>query len=323
MTDPQKVTFTIGPSQVGLRLDQALAAHVPNLSRRKARVLIDIGGVFINKCRCKIASHSMHLGEVVSATLGGALERATNAVGRTARLQDERDLHYNIVFEDDEILVIDKPAGLLVAPTPESDRQNLAGLLARRHPEESPVFVVHRIDLDTSGLLVFAKTTLANQRLSERFRTHDLDREYLAVVAGGFPEGLTRLDRPIAGRAAVTHVRVLERFASVASLIGCRLETGRTHQIRIHVQAEGHPVLGDRRYTLPHVPIPFPPPRMALHARRLAFVHPGTGATMDFSSDLPPDLQTWLGQLRDSLGLSIPSDESLAPTDKCPSGDGD
>jgi 23S rRNA pseudouridine1911/1915/1917 synthase len=323
MTDPQKVTFTIGPKQVGLRLDQVLAAQVPDLSRRKARVLIDIGGVFINKCRCKIAGHSMHLGEVVSATLGGALVRATHAVGRIARERDERDLRYNIVYEDDEILVVDKPAGLLVAPTPESDRQNLAGLLSRRHQGESPVFVVHRIDLDTSGLLVFGKTPLANQQLSERFRTHDLEREYLAVVAGSFPDNLVRLDSPIAGRTAVTHIKVLERLDTVATLLGCRLETGRTHQIRIHVQGKGHPVLGDRRYTLPHLRFALPPPRMALHARRLAFVHPGTGQPMDFSSDLPSDLHSWLGQLRSHLGINPASGELPAPTDKYPAEGGD
>jgi 23S rRNA pseudouridine1911/1915/1917 synthase len=321
MTDPQKVTFTVGPDQVGLRLDQVLAAHVPNLSRRKARVLIDIGGVFINKCRCKIAGHPMHLGEMVSATLGGALIRATHAVGRSAREQDELGLHYRIVHEDDDILVVDKPAGLLVAPTPESDRQNLAGLLSRRH-KGSPVFVVHRIDLDTSGLLVFGKTPLANQQLSERFRTHDLEREYLAVVAGAFPDNLVRLDRPIAGRTACTHVQVLERFGTVATLLGCRLETGRTHQIRIHVKALAHPVLGDRRYTLPNLCLALPPPRMALHARRLAFIHPGTGQLIDFSCNLPADLQTWLDRLRADFGTGKPSDGLPAPIDKCPAADG-
>jgi 23S rRNA pseudouridine1911/1915/1917 synthase len=295
-SDAHRVTFTIGAAEVGLRLDQALAARVPGLSRRRARLLIDIGGVFVDGRRVKIAGKAMYAGESVVANLGGALDRATPETGREARTQDEARLPpFAIVHEDEDVVVLDKPSGLLTAPTPESDRNNLASLLARR-AGGAAVHVVHRVDLETSGLLVFAKTEEANRVLSERFRTHDLGREYLAVVAGAFPDAVRVIDRPVSGKRAVTHVAIEERLGARATLLRCRLETGRTHQIRLHVQAEGHPVLGDPRHG--GVPISPRPPRMALHATLLAFAHPRTGASLSFTSPWPADLAGWLETLR-------------------------
>ena len=133
------------------------------------------------------------------------------------------------------------------------------------------MLVVHRIDLETSGLVVFAKTELANRELSARFRDHDIDRAYLAVVAGAVPDTIRVIDRPVAGRRAVAHIEVRERFGAKATLLGCRLETGRTHQIRLHLSAEGHPVIGDTRYG---ARAGLRAPRMALHATLLGFAHP-------------------------------------------------
>jgi 23S rRNA pseudouridine1911/1915/1917 synthase len=297
-SDANRVTFTVGDAEVGLRLDQALAARVPELSRRRARLLIDIGGVFVEGRRVKIAGKLMYVGEKVEASLGGALERATPSTGREARTRDEARLPtFALVFEDEELVVVDKPSGLLTAPTPESDRNNLASLLARREGG-APVHVVHRIDLETSGLLVFAKTEDANRALSEMFRAHDLSREYLAVVAGAFPDETRVVERPVGGKAAVTHVGVEERLGARATLLRCRLETGRTHQIRLHVQAEGHPVLGDPRYG--GAPVSPRPPRMALHATLLAFAHPRSGAPLSFTSAWPADLAEWLAAFRSS-----------------------
>jgi 23S rRNA pseudouridine1911/1915/1917 synthase len=292
MPAPNRVTFTVGDADVGRRLDQVLAARVAGLSRRQARVLLDIGGVFVGGRRVKVAGRPMHEGEEVVAVMGGALARATKKTGRAARSADERELPpFTVVFEDDDVVVVDKPAGLLTAPTPESDRNNLADLLKRR-PGASPVFVVHRIDLETSGLVVFAKTADANRELSRRFRDHDMERSYLAVVAGAFPDHLKVIDRPVGGRRAVTHVEVRERLDDRATLLACRLETGRTHQIRLHMTAVGTPVIGDTRYGRPFTPAP---PRMALHAARLGFAHPRTGAPLSFDSLWPPaDLRTWL-----------------------------
>ncbi|HVX93593.1 MAG TPA: RluA family pseudouridine synthase [Polyangia bacterium] len=296
--DGGRVSFTVGDGEVGLRLDQALAARVPGLSRRKARLLLDIGGVFVDGRRVKVAGRIVRAGEKIVANLGGALDRATPRTGRAARAEDDARLPpFAIVFEDEDLVVIDKPSGLLTAPTPESDRGNLAGLLARR-PGAGPVHVVHRIDLETSGLLVFAKTEDANRVLSEKFRVHDLGREYLAVAAGAFPEGVRVVERPVGGKRALTHVAIEERLGTRATALRCRLETGRTHQIRLHLLAEGHPVLGDPRYG--GAPISPRPPRMALHATLLAFAHPRTGAPLSFTSPWPPEMAAWLETFRNS-----------------------
>jgi 23S rRNA pseudouridine1911/1915/1917 synthase len=299
MAGPERVSFTIGDDDVGRRLDQVLAARVPGLSRRQARVLLDIGGVFVDGRRIKVAGRTARAGEKIVAVLGGALARATAKPGRAARDEDERRLPpYTVVYEDDDVVVVDKPAGLLAAPTPESDRNNLASLLERRVAggPRSRILVVHRIDLETSGLMVFAKSPHANRVLSERFRTHDLERAYLAAVAGAFPGGVTRIEKPVGGRSAVTHVAVRERIGARATLLDCRLETGRTHQIRLHVLSAGHPVIGDDRYGTPFREAPAP--RMALHATTLGFAHPSTGAPMAFESPWPPDLAAWTDRLR-------------------------
>ena len=187
--------------------------------------------------------------------------------------------------------------------TPESDRGNLVGLLERRGGARSTIHLVHRLDLGTSGLIMFAKTETALRVLSERFRTHELIRQYLAVVAGPFPPKVELIEQPIAGKTAVTRVEVLERFSLRATLIRCTLETGRTHQIRIHCKVLGHPVLGDRQHGKS---ISIDPPRMALHAARLALPHPISGAPLDFESPWPEDLAPWLA------GLSGPGSRSGA-----------
>jgi 23S rRNA pseudouridine1911/1915/1917 synthase len=293
-----RVAFTVGDEDVGRRLDQVLAARVPELSRTRARVLLDIGGVFVGARRVKVASRTVHAGEEVVAVLGGAFSRATKRPGRLARAEDERRLPpFAVVFEDEDLVVVDKPAGLLTAPTPESDRNNLAMALSRRAGGPAPgVFVVHRIDLETSGLVVFAKTAHANRVLAEKFRTHDIERAYLAVVAGPFPDAVSRIARPVGGRAAVTHVAIRERFGTVATLLECRLETGRTHQIRLHAAALGHPVIGDARYGVPFRAAPAP--RMALHATTLGCEHPRSGAPLSFVSSLPADLVDWIDRVR-------------------------
>lgn len=309
----RKVEFRVADEDAGRRLDQVLAARIPELSRRKARVLLDIGGVFVERTRVKVASRKVRPGQLVEAHLGGALERATKDVGQRARKRDERALPaHRLVFEDDDLAVIDKPAGLLTAPTPESDRGNLADILARERGGRQ-VFVVHRLDLATSGLLVMAKTNRANKFLSERFRTHDVIREYTAVVSGRVvprdaspsdarvaalsdaePASIT-VDLPLRGRRAVTNLYVTEYIGERATVLRARLETGRTHQIRLHCRHIGHAVLGDRRYGRRS---PLAPPRMALHASMLGFVHPRSNQLMSFASPLPAPLADWLQSLR-------------------------
>jgi 23S rRNA pseudouridine1911/1915/1917 synthase len=289
------VTFTVSAEEAGLRLDQLLALRVSGLSRRRARVLIDLGGVFVDRRRVKIAGRPMHAKEQVVAHLGGALQRAENRVGEAARSAEENRLPtFRIVHEDDDVVVVDKPAGLLTAPTPESDRSNLLSLLGRQEPRRQ-VQLVHRLDLPTSGLILFAKTDLALKVLSERFRTHDLERVYLAVVTGMFPAQIRLVDQPIERRPARTRVELLERLGTRATFLRFTLETGRTHQIRLHCRALGHPVLGDKLYGQPTT---FDPPRLALHATRLALPHPRTSAPLAFESPWPADLTAWLEELR-------------------------
>lgn len=290
----QSIRFVVAPADQGRRLDQVLAANVPNLSRRKARVLLDLGGVFVDGARTKVAGRVMRAGQVVVANLGGALERATKETGQEARARDEARLPaFRVVHQDDDLIVVDKPAGLLTAPTPESDRNNLARALEGKLGRT--VRVVHRLDLETSGLLVFALTDEANRVLAERFRVHDVERVYLSALRGVLAGDEHTVDLPIAGRRALTHVSVVSRFPA-ATLVRCRLSTGRTHQIRIHTRHLGHPVLGDRRYGDPG-PQPGDPPRMALHAAVLGFQHPVSGAALHFESPWPEDLAPWLAGL--------------------------
>jgi 23S rRNA pseudouridine1911/1915/1917 synthase len=295
------VSFEATGEDQGLRLDQVLARRIEGLSRRQARTLLDLGGVFVNNVRTKVAGRLTQQGDQFTAYLGGALTRATNQVGTAAREQDASKLPpYEVLFEDADIVVVNKPAGLLTAPTPESDRNNLSDLLSRRLPQRQSIFVVHRIDLQTSGILVFAKTTFANRLLSERFAYHDIYREYVSVVLGSFPDDVKVIELPVRGKRAVTNVEVIERFGQSATMLRLRLETGRTHQIRLHVKSLGCPVLGDPDVLFAKrsdISVP-KPPRMALHAAQLRFAHPGTRAQMAFEAPLPKDLSHWIDKLR-------------------------
>jgi 23S rRNA pseudouridine1911/1915/1917 synthase len=288
--------FVVAPADEGRRLDQVLAAGVPGLSRRKARVVLDIGGVFVDGARTKVAGRAVRAGQVIVANVGGALERATKEAGREARTRDDAKLPaFRVVHEDADVVVADKPGGLLTAPTPESDRNNLAHALAEQLGRR--VLVVHRLDLDTSGLLVFALTDEANRILAERFREHDVERMYLAVLQGLLAGDEHTVEAPVGGRRAVTRFSVVERFAGRgATLVRCVLETGRTHQIRLHARHLGHPVLGDRRYG--EAAPAGEPPRLALHATVLGFRHPRSGVALRFESPWPEDLSPWLAALQ-------------------------
>lgn len=285
--------FVVDKDDAGKRLDQVLAAHIPGLSRRRARLLLDIGGVFVDGARTKVAGRLVRPGQKVLAHMGSVLDRATNAVGPAARASDEAKLPPpRVVYADDAIVVVEKPSGLLTAPTPESDRNNLASMLARMLA--SPVHVVHRLDMETSGLLVFARNEDANRSLGAIFREHDIDREYIAVLHGKLERDEQVCDAPIAGRTASTKVVVRRRWERGATQVSCTLETGRTHQIRLHALGLGHPVLGDRRYGKA---FDKEPPRLALHATRLGFAHPSSGEALLFESPLPDDLAAWMETL--------------------------
>lgn len=288
-----KRRFEVAPEDTDLRLDQLLARRIDELSRRRARVLIEIGGVYVDGKRLKVASRKLASGQVVEAVIGPALERATGQVGERARRRDAEALpDFAVVFEDDDLVVVDKPAGLLAAPTPEGDRGNLADLLGRRGDQRAAISVVHRIDLPTSGLLVYAKSDRANRALSDLFRDHLAEREYAAVVLGAWPEGLEVIDEPVGDKPAVTRVAV-QGSGEGWTALAVRLETGRTHQIRIHCAGAGHPILGDRRYGRPSS---FDIGRLALHARVLGFAHPITGEPLRFESPLPEPMRRFFAE---------------------------
>ena len=223
-----------------------------------------------------------------------------------------------IVLEDADLLVVNKPAGLTVHPAPGHPSGTLVNALLSAVPDLAGIGgtvrpgIVHRLDKDTSGLLVVAKSDEAHRALAAQFKAHTAQRTYLAVVRGRMPrdEGTitAALGRHPAhrkrfavvprGRAAVTHYAVLERFRA-ATLVACRLETGRTHQIRVHLAHSGHPLVGDPVYGRARAP---EIARQALHAARLEFMHPRTGRRVTCTAPLPEDMARLLARLRGEAG---------------------
>ena len=204
-----------------------------------------------------------------------------------------------ILYQDDDLVVVDKRPTELSAASPGSDRESLERVLEALLGGR--IWVVQRLDVGTSGVLLYARTTAANRGLVETFRLHELERDYLAVLEGepDLPEGRRRIEAPVRGRHAVTEFTFVERIGPLAmplaTITRCRLFTGRTHQIRKHARRLGSFVLGDERHG---TRTNHDPPRLALHAARLALRHPTTGAALELRAELPPDLAEWLEALR-------------------------
>ncbi|MDL2340287.1 MAG: RluA family pseudouridine synthase [Pseudomonadota bacterium] len=311
------VEVQLGPDQHGWRLDRALAAAVPTLSRERIKALIrsgavDQAGALVRDPAVKVRGD----------------EQLTLAIPEPAAAHNEaQDIPLTIAFEDEHLLVVDKPAGLVVHPA----AGNLDGTLvnALLHHCQGSLSgiggvarpgIVHRIDKDTSGLLVVAKTDVAHEGLARQFADHSIERRYQAIVAGVPSQAKGLVDAPLArsshdrkkvavvkdgrGKRAVTHWQVKKIFRD-ASLVECRLETGRTHQVRVHMASIGHPLLGDQVYgRAPHQRVRellqrLHFKRQALHAAELGFIHPVTKARMAFTSPLPADMQ----QLFTALGV--------------------
>ena len=311
---PRPIILIAGAEDEGLRLDRFIRQRSGVLSRIRARDLLAAGGITVNGRRVKIASRTLRTGDRVEIF----------------RLPDERRSGpppgmepFRVVHEDPVVIVVDKAPGVLVQPTPQGDRGTLLDLLARHLKKRSPegrtgyLGLLHRIDRETSGLLLFSRRGSANRILAEQFRAHSIAREYRALVrgemttdSGTITERLVR-SAPGArrapwvsggkGKSAVTHYRVLERFGP-ATLLAVTLETGRTHQIRIHLAGRGHPVVGDKVYgspgRFPRHPLLDSFPRQALHAARLGFTHPVTGEWLLFESPVPEDFAGLLEGLR-------------------------
>jgi 23S rRNA pseudouridine1911/1915/1917 synthase len=225
-----------------------------------------------------------------------------------------------VLHEDAHLLIVDKPAGLLTLPTAAHERDTLldraSRYLALRYGGRPYIGIVHRLDKDTSGALALARSRAAQRALQVLLKAHDVERRYLAIVEGSIPRDSGSIRRalvadrgdlrrgvarePGEGRLAVTHFRVIEHWGAVATLVECWLETGRTHQIRIHLAAEGHPVVGDRVYRPQRLGSPkvvFH--RQALHAQTLGFRHPITGDNIRVEAPPPTDFLELLASLRE------------------------
>lgn len=296
-----------------MRLDRFLREKSGVLSRTRARDLLAAGGVTLNGRRVKVASRSLQAGDRVEVYPLPEARRSAAPAGMEP---------FRVVYEDGAVLVVDKAPGVLVQPTPQGDRGTLLDLLRKHLRGRAPsarspyLGLLHRIDRETSGLLLFSRRGAVNRVLAEQFRGHTIAREYRALVRGRMPEDSGTIADPLTrsapgarraparpggpGKPAVTHFRVLQRFPD-ATLLGVTLETGRTHQIRIHLAGSGHPVVGDKLYgrhgAFPRAPLLDRFPRQALHAGRLGFTHPVSGAWMEFESPLPQDFARLLADL--------------------------
>ena len=301
----ERTTLPAGPEAAGERLDSFLAARLPGLTRSAAARLIETGQVLVDG---KPARKSAKLAgrETVEVTLPDP--EPADAL--------PQDIPLDVVYEDDDVIVVNKPSGLVVHPAPGHPDGTLVnallhhcgGSLSGVGGELRPG-IVHRIDRDTSGLIIAAKNDAAHQALAAQLADHTLARTYEAVVVGALREDGGTVDAPIGrcpsdrkkmavvpnGKRAVTHWEVLERFPGLTH-VRCRLETGRTHQIRVHMAHLGHPIYGDTVYG-GKKPVPGLTGQ-CLHAVGLRFVHPRTGETVELSCPLSGEFQALLEKLR-------------------------
>ena len=304
--------YEVGNSEAGMRLD-AFAASVSELSRNAAARLIESGDIKLNGRRAE---------KKCAVALGDSVEISLPEPEECEALPE--DIPLDAVYEDGDIIVINKPSGMVVHPAPGNYSGTLVNaLLFRCRGSLSGIGgvmrpgIVHRIDKDTSGLLVVAKNDFAHAVLSEELKYHGIEREYHALVKGGFKEDSGRVDLPIgrhpvdrkkmavlknssSAREAVTHYEVLARYGGV-SYLKLLLETGRTHQIRVHMSYLGHPLLGDEVYGQSKTPFEKRHASLllgqALHARRLSLTHPRTGERMEFECPLPDNFKKLLSIL--------------------------
>lgn len=301
----EQLEFVIDSEYEGQRVDAFLGGIIPEQSRSYIQKLIGDSAVSINGKIETSKNKRLKVGDVV----------IINIPLPEALAVEPEDIPIKIVYEDDYLIVVDKPQGMVVHPAPGNYSGTLVNALLFHAASLSSINgvirpgIVHRIDKDTSGLLVIAKTNTAHQGLAEQFKDHSIERMYLAVVQGVPKNASGTVDAPIArnpkdrfkmavvsgGRRAVTHYEVLEDLGGYA-LVACRLETGRTHQIRVHMAYIGHPLIGDPLYN-PH-PSKIKFEGQMLHAKVLGFVHPVTGEHLRFETDLSKSFEEGLKKIR-------------------------
>ncbi len=312
----QTLDVRLDAGHEGWRLDRALADAVPTLSRERLKALIRSGAVEAEGTAVRDPALKVKGNELLRVAVPEPVPAHNQA----------QDIPLTIVFEDGHLLVVDKPAGLVVHPAAGNRDGTLVNALLHHCGGSLSGIggvarpgIVHRIDKDTSGLLVVAKTDVAHEGLARQFAAHSIDRRYLAIVSGVPRTAAGVVDAPLArsatnrkkiaivegqrGKRAVTHWTRIELLEG-AALLECRLETGRTHQVRVHMASIGHPLLGDPAYgragkTHGKVLKELGFHRQALHATELGFTHPVTKHRLSFSSPMPPDMQ----ELKRALGV--------------------
>ncbi len=289
----RRYEFRVSKEHAGLRLDQAIAAHEPSVSRTLAKKALFAGGVYLDKKRVKVASREVREGQLIRVILGE---------GTSAHPSKEVAGEIVIVHESKSVLVVDKPSGMFSAATQESDRNHLLAFLQEMRPAEE-FFLIHRLDRPTSGLLVLAKNRAAAGALSADVADHKIERVYRAILVGPTPEQHTE-ESPLEGKPAKTAFQV-EARAEAASLCRVELFTGRTHQVRLHALAMGCPVAGDSKYGRDKTrSLPLRPPRLCLHAEHLTFTDPDSKKSTALFSPLPLDLKKYWENLKSLAGTS-------------------
>jgi 23S rRNA pseudouridine1911/1915/1917 synthase len=294
-------SWQVPPEEAGAALGSFVRERLGGLPWTQVKRLIAGGKVSVDGKPVTQDGHRLRAGAEVGLRM--------NAPRRPA----EGEKSVRLVHEDTHLVVIDKPAGVSSVPYEEKEQGTALDLIRAawrklgRPATETPLFVVHRIDKDTSGLLVFAKTKRAERGLAMLFRTHNVERTYLCVAHGNVAaariesslvedrgDGLRGSTRfPDQGKRAVTHVTPVRRVRG-ATLCEVRLETGKTHQIRIHLAERGHPLVGEKVYIRDYRGEPLASPRLLLHAATLGFVHPQTNENLRFESPLPSDFAGWI-----------------------------
>ena len=298
-----KVTLVCGAESAGARIDKYISDNIAELTRSAVQGLI-ADGLVLADGKPVSKNYKLRGGETIEAEIPDP--QAMDAV--------PEDIPLNIVYEDADLLVVNKPKGMVVHPAHGNYTGTLVNALLHHCGDSLSGIngvirpgIVHRIDKDTSGLLIVAKNDASHLHLAEQIKAHSFTREYEAVACGAFKETEGTVDAPIGrhktdrkkmcvttenSRNAVTHYSVIKQYGGYAH-VRLRLETGRTHQIRVHLAYIGHPVLGDAVYGKPFKGIE----GQCLHARKIGFIHPTTGEYMEFTSDLPDYFVSVLNKL--------------------------
>lgn len=301
-------SFTVTQDFSGLRIDKFLCTQIEDITRSALSGHIENGNVTVNE-KSVSKNYKLKNGDVINVTIPQPVEYNAKA----------ENIPLDIVYEDNDLLVVNKPKGMVVHPAAgHYDGTLVNALLYHCKDELSGINgvlrpgIVHRIDKDTSGLLLVAKNDKSHNSLASQIKEHSLTREYEAVVIGNFKEDSGTVDAPIGrhhsdrkkmtvteknSKNAVTHFEVIERFGAYTH-IKCVLETGRTHQIRVHMAYLGHPVSGDDVYGSKKEKVSFN--GQCLHAKKIGFIHPSTGEYMEFDSELPEYFEKFLKKLRNT-----------------------